>query len=100
MSVKGKVKRLNKEVERLNLENQKLKKENCSLSYLKVDRTEEEIKRLKDCFIKLLVTERLPMEHNQCVLRVTRERLEMMNKADLKVEYNPYINEVEFRVRI
>lgn len=59
----------------------------------------KEIEELKENFIKLVVSERLPLEYDQCVLRVPKERLEIMSRTELKVEYNPYINKVEFGIK-
>lgn len=97
MSVKGKVKRCNKKIAELEKE---LKKSRNGSYYIPIDRTEEKMKQIKDNFIKLLVAERLPLEHEQCCLRISEERLKMMDNAYLKVEYNPYDRQIEFKVRI
>ena len=66
---------------------------------IEISKRKKEIEELKENFIKLVVSERLPLEHDQCVLRVPKERLEIMSRTELKVEYNPYINKVEFGIK-
>lgn len=99
MSVKNKVKRLNKEIERLNNEIKELK--STKDVFIRIDRREEEIKAYKDNFIKMILNERKPIEHNCCKLSISRGQLETMKNARLEVERNrEYFDTIDFILKI
>ena len=86
MSVKGKVKRCNKRIDELEKEVKRLKQKNETMQVLNLNRYEEEIKKYKDNFIKLILSERKPLENSCCRLNVSMRQLNMVNDAKLEVE--------------
>lgn len=103
MSVKQKVKRLNKRISELNKEIEALTIENKILTDEKVykDIRAHEVEKYKDNFIKLMVKHyAMKPEHNQACMRIHRDRIEAENNSSLYVEYSPTINEIEYRVKV
>lgn len=86
MSVKSKVKRCNKRIAELEKELEELKSKNITLEHLRIDRNEEMIKECKDNFIKVMLNERKPLEHNCCRFTISKRQLDTMKIAKLKVE--------------
>lgn len=101
MSVKNKVKRLNKEIEKLNNKIKELESDKKMLTILRIDRREEEIKAYKDNFIKMILNERKPLEHNCCKFSISIGQLETMKNARLEVEKNrEYFDTIDFILKV
>ncbi len=101
MSVKNKVKRLNKRILELEEEIEKVKSESVPLSQIfkmqEIDKTQE----YKDNFIKMIMNERKPLEHNCCRFSISRGQLETMKNARLEVERNrEYFDTIDFILKI
>lgn len=101
MSVKNKVKRLNKRIAELEKELEETKQRNIRAGYNLIDRHEEEIQQYKDNFIKLILNERKGIENNCCRCRISERLLETMKNAKLEVEKNYiYLDSIDFILRI
>lgn len=101
MSVKNKVKRLNKRITELEKQLDETRKRNIRVGYNLIDRQKEEIQQHKDNFIKLILNERKPLEHNCCKFTVSRAQLETMKNARLEVERNwEYHDSVDFTLKV
>lgn len=88
MSVKGKVKRCNKRIEELEKEVAELKTKNITLEHIRIDRNEEIIREYKENFIKLMLNQRKPLEHNRCRWTISKGMLNTMASARLEIERN------------
>lgn len=95
MSVKGKVKRLNKEIADLKQEIRRLK----LYGYMPIKDVEN---MYKDNFIKLILNERKPIEHNHCRFTISIGQLDTMKNARLEVTktYNYGGGEINFDLSI
>lgn len=86
MSVKSKVKKCNKRIAELEKEVEKLKLKNITLQHIRIDRKESIIKEYKDNFIKVLISQRMPLEHNYYRFTISKRHLDTMKPARLEVE--------------
>lgn len=95
MSVKGKVKRLNKEIA-------DLKQEIIRLKLYKYLTIKDEENMYKDNFIKLILNERKPIKHNHCRFTISIGQLDTMKNARLEVTktYNYGNGEINFDLSI
>lgn len=101
MSVKNKVKRLNKRIVELEKEIEKIKSESIPLSQIFKKQEVNKAREYKDNFIKLILKERIPLEHNCCRLRIPKGNLEMMNHARLEVERSyEFSDSIDFTLKI
>lgn len=102
MSVKSKIKRLNREKRELERKIEMLEmRARATDNYGEYDRPDERTNRFKDNLIKLMVTNNaMKLEDNNCALQVSRRRIETMNNAQLIVEYIPYFDSVQYRVKL
>lgn len=86
MSVKNKVKRLNKRILELEKELKTVKSENITFQHIRYDREKEEQKIIKDNFIKMIINQRKPVEHECCRFTIPISQLETMQNGRLEVE--------------
>ncbi|MFG6319578.1 MAG: hypothetical protein K1W33_06995 [Clostridia bacterium] len=101
MSVKNKVKRLNKRILELEEELKKVKSENITFQHIRYDREEEEQKIIKDNFIKMIINQRKPVEHDCCRFTVSERQLKTMGNGRLEVERNrEYFDAIDFILKI
>lgn len=101
MSVKNKVKRLNKRIAELEKELEKVKSESIPLSQIFKRQEIDETRENKDNFIKLILNERKGIEHNCYKIRISRGQLETMKNARLEVERSyEYPDSIDFMLKI
>ena len=86
MSVKGKVKRANKKIQELENKVKKLEKLNKEYQYITINAEDEELKIIKDNFIKMILNGRKPLEDSCCRMRISKSQLDTMNNAKLEIE--------------
>lgn len=101
MSVKNKVKRLNKIIVELEKENKKLKSETIPLDQifkrLEINKEQE----YKDNFIKLVINRVKGLENSCCRLRISERELQTMKNAKLEVERSyEYLDTIDFTLKI
>ncbi len=101
MSVKGKVKRANKRIKELENKILKLEQLNKQYQFITIKREDEELKIIKDDFIKMILNERKPLEHNCCRMTISRAQLETMKNARLDIERNYFCgNNIDFILKV
>lgn len=88
MSVKGKVKRANREIEKLKKKIQELEQINKENQYINRTLEDEDLKIIKDNFIKMILDRRKPLEHNCCRFTTSRAQLDMFQNSELVVKRN------------
>ncbi len=88
MSVKGKVKRANRKIEELEKKIQELEQFNREYKFITIKAEDEELKIIKDNFIKMILNQRKPLEDNCCRCTISRAQLDTMKNARLEVERN------------
>lgn len=97
MSVKGKVKRANKEIEELKNRIKELEQ----YQYISIKAEDEELKIIKDNFIKMILNGRKPLEDSCAVMRISRGQLDTMKEAILEIERDyTYPNSIIFKLRV
>ena len=100
MSVKGKIKRANREIVELKKKIQELEQINRENQFVTVNIEDKELKIIKDNFIKMILNERKPFEHSCCRLTIPRGQLDMMENSKLEVERNNIFGTVDFILKI
>lgn len=101
MSVKGKIKRANRKIEELEKENHKLKQINEQHQFITINAEEEELKIIKDNFIKMILNQRKSLEENCCRCSISRAQLEMLKNAKLEVKRNyTYGDSIDFILKV
>ena len=95
MSVKNKIKRLNKEIDKLKMIIASINREN----YKKEEENKKE-QIHKDNFIKLMLNMKKPIEHRFCMMTVDRKTLDSVRNADLDLEEDIYTDSVKFRLKM
>lgn len=101
MSVKGKVKRANRKIEDLKKKIQELEQLNREYKFITIKAEDEDLKIIKDNFIKMILNQRKPLEDQWCRFSISRAQLDMMKSAKLEVKRN-YIfgDNVDFILKI
>ena len=101
MSVKGKVKRANKKIKELEKKIQELEQLNKEYQYINIRAEDEELKNIKDNFIKMILNGRKPLEDNCARIRISRGQLDTMKNAQLEVERDYiYPNSIIFTLKV
>lgn len=101
MSVKNKVKRLNKRIVELEKEIERIKSESIPLNQIFMQQEIDKTREYKDNFIKMILNERKGIEHNCCKFRISRGQLETMKNARLEVERSwEYPDSIDFKLKV
>lgn len=101
MSVKGKVKRANREIEKLKKKIKELEQINRESQYISRTIEDEELKIIKDNFIKMILDRRKPLDQSCCRFATSKAQLDMFQNSELVVKRN-YIfgDNVDFILKI
>lgn len=100
MSVKNKVKRLNKRILELEEELKKVKSESIPINQIFRIQERDEIQEYKDNFIKMIINHRKPVEHECCRFTIPISQLETMKNSRLEVKRNIEYDGIDFFIKI
>ena len=101
MSVKGKVKRANKKIEELERKIQELEQFKIHWTNFTTRAEDEELKNIKENFIKAILNNRKPLEHSCCRITISRRQLETMKNSRLYIERSyEYPDDITFTLKV